>query len=141
MKISVLVAALSLSMTTLLAAPVAFAAAPAVQILPSGVTVKHLTVGQGAQPTAADTVQVNYRGTLADGTEFDSSYKRGQPISFPLSQVIGCWTQGVAQMHVGGKAELTCPSDTAYGARGVPGTIPANATLTFQVELLAVINK
>jgi FKBP-type peptidyl-prolyl cis-trans isomerase FkpA len=75
---------------------------------------------------------------LANGKEFDSSYKRNEPISFPLRGVIPCWTQGVQKMKVGGKATLTCPADTAYGARGVPGVIPPNATLTFDVELLAI---
>ena len=113
----------------------------AVQTLPSGVVVKHLKRGTGAQPTATDNVTVNYRGTLANGTEFDSSYKRGQPASFNLSQVIPCWTQGVQQMKVGAKVELTCPGATAYGPLGIPDVIPANATLTFQVELLSVAGK
>ena len=112
--------------------------APAPQTLPSGVVVQTLVKGTGATPKATDSVKVNYRGTLADGTEFDSSYKRGQPASFPLNRVIPCWTEGVQTMQVGGKARLTCPSATAYGARGVPGTIPPNATLTFEVELLGI---
>ena len=106
--------------------------------LPSGVVIQHVAKGQGAQPAASSTVQVHYRGTLADGKEFDSSYKRGQPASFPLNRVIPCWTEGLQRMKVGGKAKLTCPADTAYGARGIPGTIPGNSTLTFEVELLAV---
>ena len=114
------------------------AAAPAAQTLPSGMTVQHLVKGSGPSPKATDSVKVHYRGTLADGTEFDSSYKRGQPISFPLNRVIPCWTEGVQTMQVGGKAKLTCPAATAYGARGVPGTIPPNATLTFEVELLGI---
>ncbi|MDK3021088.1 FKBP-type peptidyl-prolyl cis-trans isomerase [Cupriavidus taiwanensis] len=114
------------------------AAASAPQTLASGMTIQHLIKGNGASPKATDTVQVHYRGTLADGTEFDSSYKRGQPISFPLNRVIPCWTEGVQAMQVGGKARLTCPPGTAYGARGVPGTIPPNATLTFEVVLLGV---
>ncbi|SPA43459.1 Peptidyl-prolyl cis-trans isomerase [Cupriavidus taiwanensis] len=117
-------------------APAAPAAAP--QTLASGMTIQHLIKGTGASPKATDTVQVHYRGTLADGTEFDSSYKRGQPISFPLNRVIPCWTEGVQAMQVGGKARLTCPAGTAYGARGVPGTIPPNATLTFEVVLLGI---
>jgi FKBP-type peptidyl-prolyl cis-trans isomerase FkpA len=112
--------------------------APAPQTLPSGVVVQTLVKGTGATPKATDSVKVNYRGTLADGTEFDSSYKRGQPASFPLNRVIPCWTEGVQTMQVGGKVRLTCPSATAYGARGVPGTIPPNATLTFEVELLGI---
>ena len=108
------------------------------ETLPSGVVVKHVKLGQGAQPTADSTVRVHYRGTLKNGTEFDSSYARKEPISFPLRGVIPCWTQGVQKIKVGGKAVLTCPADTAYGTRGVPGVIPANAVLTFEVELLAI---
>lgn len=108
------------------------------ETLPSGVVVTHVKEGTGANPKATDTVTVNYRGTLEDGKEFDSSFKRGQPISFPLSGVIGCWTEGVQKIKVGGSADLTCPAATAYGARGVPGTIPPNATLTFHVELLGI---
>ena len=108
------------------------------ETLPSGVVVTHLKTGQGATPTADNTVRVHYRGTLPNGTEFDSSYKRNEPISFPLRGVIPCWTQGVQKMHVGGKARLTCPAATGYGARGVPGVIPPNTELTFDVELLAI---
>ncbi|MEW5847767.1 MAG: FKBP-type peptidyl-prolyl cis-trans isomerase [Myxococcota bacterium] len=104
----------------------------------SGLIYTELTAGTGAQPTAADTVKVHYRGTLVDGTEFDSSYKRGQPAEFPLGGVIKCWTEGVAKMKVGGKARLVCPSDIAYGDRGSPPTIPGGATLIFEVELLDV---
>ena len=106
--------------------------------LPSGVVVTTRALGSGAQPSAADTVQVHYRGTLADGTEFDSSYKRNAPATFPLSRVIPCWTQGMQELKVGGKAQLTCPAATAYGAGGIPGVIPPNSTLTFEVELLAI---
>jgi len=119
-------------------AQAADAAKPVVNKLPSGVEVTHLTVGKGAKPTAASTVKVHYEGTLANGTVFDSSYKRGEPISFPLSGVIPCWTQGVQTMAVGGKATLKCPSNTAYGASGAGRVIPPNADLTFTVELLAV---
>ena len=108
------------------------------ETLPSGVVVAHIKPGQGASPTAQSTVRVHYRGTLADGAEFDSSYKRKEPISFPLRGVIPCWTQGVQKMQVGGKAKLTCPATTGYGARGIPGVIPPNAVLTFEVELLAI---
>lgn len=111
---------------------------PVVTKLPSGVEVTHLTVGKGAKPTASSTVKVHYEGTLTNGTVFDSSYKRGEPISFPLSGVIPCWTQGVQTMAVGGKATLKCPSNTAYGAAGAGRVIPPNADLTFTVELLAV---
>ncbi|HEU4427898.1 MAG TPA: FKBP-type peptidyl-prolyl cis-trans isomerase [Myxococcota bacterium] len=101
-------------------------------------SVTHITEGSGAMPTASDVVRVNYEGKLADGTVFDSSYARNEPATFPLSGVISCWTQGVAQMKVGGAATLVCPPEMAYGPNGVPGTIPANATLTFKVELLAI---
>ena len=106
--------------------------------LPSGVVVAHIKPGQGAVPTADSTVRVHYRGTLPNGTEFDSSYKRNESISFPLRGVIPCWTQGVQKMKVGGKAKLTCPASTGYGVRGVPGLIPGNTVLTFEVELLAI---
>lgn len=108
------------------------------ETLPSGVVVTQLKQGQGASPNAGSTVRVNYRGTLPNGTEFDSSYKRNEPISFPLQRVIPCWTQGVQKMKVGGRARLTCPAATAYGAQGVPGLIPPNTPLTFEVELLAI---
>ena len=106
--------------------------------LPSGVLVAHVKPGQGASPTADSAVRVHYRGTLPNGTEFDSSYKRNAPASFPLRGVIPCWTQGVQKMKPGGKARLTCPAATAYGASGVPGLIPPNTVLTFEVELLAI---
>ncbi|MFC0401629.1 FKBP-type peptidyl-prolyl cis-trans isomerase [Paraburkholderia rhizosphaerae] len=120
------------------AAGSAFAAQGSTQKLPSGVIVETLTAGTGAQPVATDVVRVNYRGTLADGTEFDSSAKHGGPAEFPLNRVIPCWTQGVATMKVGGKAKLTCPAATAYGPRSI-GIIPANSDLTFEVELLAIV--
>jgi FKBP-type peptidyl-prolyl cis-trans isomerase FkpA len=129
----------TLALATLAAsAQAADAAKPVVNKLPSGVEVTHLTVGKGAKPPAASTVKVHYEGTLANGTVFDSSYKRGEPISFPLTGVIPCWTQGVQAMAVGGVAMLKCPSATAYGARGAGGVIPPNADLTFKVELLAI---
>jgi len=143
-QIPLLLAAVSLACAALPASAAAPAAsapvAAAAQTLPSGMTIQHLVKGNGPSPKATDTVQVHYRGTLADGTEFDSSYKRGQPASFPLNRVIPCWTEGVQAMQVGGKARLTCPANTAYGARGVPGTIPPNATLTFEVVLLGIGN-
>lgn len=108
------------------------------ETLPSGVVVAHVKNGKGVAPTADSTVRVHYRGTLPNGTEFDSSYKRNEPISFPLRGVIPCWTQGVQKMRVGGKAKLTCPAATGYGAQGVPGVIPPNTVLTFEVELLAI---
>jgi len=103
-----------------------------------GLTYKSLRDGTGASPTAADAVRVHYRGTLMDGTEFDSSYKRGEPATFPLTRVIPCWTQGVQRMKVGGKAELICPPELAYGERGAGSDIPPNATLRFEIELLAI---
>jgi FKBP-type peptidyl-prolyl cis-trans isomerase FkpA len=125
---------------TLLASS-AFAATPAspgaTEKLPSGVVVQHLADGNGAKPTASDVVKVNYRGTLADGTEFDSSAKHGGPATFPLGRVIPCWTQGLQTVKVGGRAKLTCPAATASGDRGV-GTIPPNSDLTFEVELVGI---
>lgn len=121
----------------LLAAALPVTAQTETEKLPSGVVVEHSVKGQGAQPGPTSTVQVHYRGTLPDGKEFDSSYKRGQPTTFPLNRVIPCWTEGLQHMKVGGKAKLTCPADTAYGARGIPGVIPGNSALTFEVELLA----
>lgn len=108
------------------------------ETLASGIKIVHTTPGTGANPTAADRVKVHYRGTLADGKEFDSSYKGGEPAVFPLSKVINCWTQGMQRIKVGGKATLTCPPLTAYGERGAGGVVPPNATLTFEVELLAI---
>ncbi len=106
--------------------------------LASGVIYKEIKPGNGAVPKASDIVKVNYRGTLTNGTEFDSSYKRGQSVSFPLNGVIPCWTEGVQKMKVGGKAQLVCPSDTAYGEMGSPPAIPPNATLVFEVELIGI---
>ena len=114
------------------------AAAPATETLPSGVTIEHLKVGDGASPKASDTVTVHYRGTLENGKEFDSSYARNSPASFPLSRVIPCWTEGVQKMKVGGKTKLTCPPKTAYGERGAGSAVPPNATLNFEVELLSI---
>lgn len=107
----------------------------------SGMVYIPLEEGDGASPTATDQVQVHYKGTLRDGTTFDSSYDRGQPITFPLNQVVPCWTEGVQMMQVGGKAKLVCPPDLAYGDQPPPGsTIPAGATLVFEVELLDVVS-
>jgi FKBP-type peptidyl-prolyl cis-trans isomerase FkpA len=120
-------------------AAAASAKEPGAVVTPSGLVYRSLQEGQGASPAATDVVKVHYRGTLPDGREFDSSYKRGQPASFPLDRVIKCWTEGVQRMKVGGKARLTCPSAIAYGERGAGnGLIPPNATLLFEVELLDI---
>jgi FKBP-type peptidyl-prolyl cis-trans isomerase FkpA len=110
-------------------------------VTPSGLVYRSLKDGTGASPGATDTVKVHYRGTFPDGKEFDSSFKRGEPIEFPLNRVIKCWTEGVQRMKVGGKARLTCPSTIAYGERGAGGVIPPNATLLFDVELLGINGK
>ena len=107
----------------------------------SGLVYRSLKDGSGASPTASDKVKVHYRGTLPDGKEFDSSYKRNEAIEFPLNGVIKCWTEGVQRMKVGGKAKLTCPAAIAYGERGAGNVIPPNATLLFEVELLAINGK
>jgi len=109
--------------------------------LPSGVIYKELVAGKGQSPKATDTVRVNYRGTLTNGTEFDSSYKRNSPAEFPLKAVIPCWTEGVQKMKVGGKAQLVCPSDKAYGEQGSPPVIPPGATLLFEIELLGILSQ
>jgi len=104
----------------------------------SGLQYTSLVEGTGATPGATDTVSVNYRGTLLNGREFDSSYKSGRPAEFRLNNVIKCWTEGLQMMKVGGKAELVCPSNIAYGEEGIVGSVPRFATLIFEVELLAV---
>ena len=130
---------LLLSLAAVMFAHSAIAApAPAAETLPSGVTVQHIKVGEGASPKASDTVTVHYRGTLENGKEFDSSYARNSPASFPLSRVIPCWTEGVQKLKVGGKAKLVCPPKTAYGERGAGNAVPPNATLNFEVELLSI---
>jgi FKBP-type peptidyl-prolyl cis-trans isomerase FkpA len=118
----------------------AYASAPAAveTKTPSGIGITMLTAGTGANPKASDTVKVHYRGTLTDGKEFDSSYKRGQPASFPLNRVIPCWTEGVQAIKVGGKAKLSCPSNLAYGSRGIPGVIPPDSVLNFEIELIEI---
>lgn len=105
----------------------------------SGLLYQEITAGTGESPAATDTVKVHYHGTLRDGTVFDSSVDRGQPAQFPLNQVIGCWTEGVQKMKVGGKAKLVCPPDIAYGERGAPPNIPGGAALVFEVELLEIM--
>jgi len=103
----------------------------------TGLVYHELTAGSGASPKATDKVRVHYRGTLVDGTEFDSSYKTNAPAEFPLNGVIPCWTEGVQRMKVGGKSRLVCPSEIAYGDGGRP-SIPGGATLIFEIELLAI---
>lgn len=115
----------------------AVAAEPKEEKTASGIGITMLKDGSGANPTAGDTVKVHYRGTLTNGQEFDSSFKRNQPAVFPLNRVIPCWTEGVQKIKVGGKAKLVCPPELAYGSRGVPG-IPPNSTLIFEVELLDI---
>ncbi|QLG89361.1 FKBP-type peptidyl-prolyl cis-trans isomerase [Chitinibacter bivalviorum] len=123
-----------------LLASTAFAAEAAkVETTKSGIEITTVVEGKGKAPTAADTVTVHYKGTLQDGTEFDSSYKRGKPATFPLGRVVPCWTEGVQKIKEGGKARLVCPPELAYGSRGVPGVIPPNATLVFEVEVLKVM--
>ena len=122
--------------------PTAYAqTTPAATTTASGLSYLALMEGSGASPRASDTVKVHYKGTFPDGREFDSSYKRGTPIEFPLNGVIKCWTEGVQLMKVGGKARLTCPPAIAYGERGAGGVIPPNATLNFEVELLGIAGR
>ena len=106
--------------------------------LPSGLQYKILKKGTGRSPNATDTVVTNYRGTLIDGKEFDSSYKRGRPSTFPVDQVIRGWTEALQLMKVGSKWELFIPSDLAYGPNGRGPTIGPNATLVFEIELVGI---
>ena len=109
-----------------------------VSVTSSGLQYKVLAEGTGRSPKATDTVKVHYRGTLLDGTEFDSSYKRNQSIEFALNQVIAGWTEGVQLMKEGAKYEFYIPSNLAYGRRGAGGVIGPDETLIFEVELLKV---
>jgi FKBP-type peptidyl-prolyl cis-trans isomerase FklB len=109
--------------------------------LPSGLQYKILTAGTGPKPTASDSVKCNYRGTLINGTEFDSSYKRGQPATFAVGQVIKAWTEALQLMPAGSKWQLFVPSSLAYGERGAGAEIGPNATLIFEVELLSIEEK
>jgi FKBP-type peptidyl-prolyl cis-trans isomerase FkpA len=106
----------------------------------SGLVYREVSAGTGASPAAADVVRVHYRGTLINGVEFDSSYTRNEAAEFALGGVIGCWTEGLQKMKVGGKARLVCPSDLAYGDRGQP-PIPGGAALIFEVELLGIVSR
>ncbi|CAN7416165.1 FKBP-type peptidyl-prolyl cis-trans isomerase [Acidovorax sp. LjRoot66] len=130
---------LCLLLASLMIAPAAMAQQAAKPVTTaSGLVYESLKDGTGESPKATDTVKVHYKGTFLDGKEFDSSYKRGEPTSFPLNRVIPCWTEGVQRMKPGGKAKLTCPPAIAYGANGAGGLIPPNATLNFEIELISV---
>ena len=115
------------------------ASEPGARKTASGAIVTTLKEGKGPSPKASDTVKVHYHGTLVDGTVFDSSVQRGQPATFPLGNVIKCWTEGVQEIKVGGKSRLVCPAGIAYGDRGSPPTIKPGATLVFEVELLEIV--
>jgi FKBP-type peptidyl-prolyl cis-trans isomerase FkpA len=108
------------------------------QTTESGLIYTVIKAGTGPSPTATDKVRVHYHGTLRDGTVFDSSVERGEATEFPLNRVIPCWTEGVAMMKVGGKSRLVCPAEIAYGNRST-GRIPAGAALTFEVELIEIL--
>jgi FKBP-type peptidyl-prolyl cis-trans isomerase len=114
------------------------AAQPGAKKQPSGFVYKETKAGTGASPKATDTVKVHYKGTLTDGTVFDSSIERNEPAVFPLNGVIPCWTQGVQLMKEGGSARLVCPSELAYGDEGRPPRIKGGATLVFDVQLLSI---
>jgi FKBP-type peptidyl-prolyl cis-trans isomerase FklB len=112
-----------------------------VKTLPSGLQYKVIKAGTGKKPKLNDTVMTHYRGTLIDGTEFDSSYKRGQPVSFPVSGVLPGWTEALQLMEEGAKWQLFIPSNLAYGERGAGGIIGPNATLIFEIELISIQEK
>ncbi len=109
-----------------------------IKVTSSGLQYKVITEGTGPKPDSTSVVKVNYRGTLADGTEFDSSYKRGEPATFPLDQVIKGWAEGIRLMPVGSKYMLYIPSDLAYGERGAGEKVKGNSALVFEVELLGI---
>lgn len=108
--------------------------------LPSGMIMLEMSPGSGDSPTATSQVKVHYHGTLRSGQVFDSSVDRGEPVEFGLNQVIPCWTEGLQRMKVGGKSQLVCPPELAYGSQGRPPQIPANAALAFEVELLEIVS-
>jgi FKBP-type peptidyl-prolyl cis-trans isomerase len=112
---------------------------PGINVTGSGLQYEVITEGTGPKPTAADTVRVHYEGALTDGTVFDSSYSRGEPIEFPLSDVIPGWTEGLQLMNTGSAYRLFIPSDLGYGSYGAGGQIPPYATLVFEVELLDIV--
>lgn len=111
---------------------------PGVVTRPSGLQYQVIKDGSGKSPAATDTVEVNYRGTLLDGTEFDSSYKRGQPVSFPVNQVIQGWQEVLPLMKVGAHWKVFIPASLAYGERGAGANIGPNETLVFEIELLGI---
>ena len=108
------------------------------EALPSGLIYTEVEAGKGAIPKDTDVVKVHYHGTLRDGTVFDSSRDRGEPVEFPVNRVIPCWTEGLQKMKEGGKAKFVCPAAIAYGDRGAPPTIKPGAALTFEVELISI---
>jgi FKBP-type peptidyl-prolyl cis-trans isomerase FkpA len=114
------------------------AKAEGVKVQPSGLQIKILTQGTGRQPKGTDTVVVHYRGRLISGSEFDSSFRRGEPATFKLNQVIKGWTEGIQLLREGGKAELYIPAELAYGSRGSGASIGPDEALIFEVELIAV---
>lgn len=114
------------------------ASAPGAVKTPSGLVFRELSSGSGASPKPSDRVRVAYTGTLHDGTVFDSTAAQGRPASFALDGVIACWREALPRMRVGGKAEVTCPAELAYGAKGAPPAVPPNAALRFEVELLGI---
>jgi FKBP-type peptidyl-prolyl cis-trans isomerase len=115
------------------------AAADGATKTPSGLIKRVVKEGSGASPAPTDTVKVHYHGTLRDGSVFDSSVERGTPAEFPLNRVIPCWTEAVQGMKVGEKAHITCPSEIAYGDRGMPPKIKGGAALAFDVELIEIV--
>ncbi|MGK2940221.1 MAG: FKBP-type peptidyl-prolyl cis-trans isomerase [Immundisolibacter sp.] len=117
-----------------------YAKTPGVKKTASGLMYQVLTAGTGAKPTATDAVKVNYRGTLTDGTEFDSSYKRGEPVSFPVNQILPGWQEALVLMPEGSKWKIVLPPELAYGAKGAGGAIGPNQTLVFEIELLDIGN-
>jgi FKBP-type peptidyl-prolyl cis-trans isomerase FklB len=114
---------------------------PGVVTLPSGLQYEIITKGTGPIPKSTDTVKANYAGTLIDGTEFDNSFKRGAPITIPVTGVIRGWVEALEMMPVGSKWKLFIPSDLGYGDRGAGGAIPGGAALIFDIELLEIVNK
>jgi FKBP-type peptidyl-prolyl cis-trans isomerase FkpA len=105
----------------------------------SGLVITQLKAGKGARPTATSTVKVHYHGTFEDGKVFDSTRKRGRPATFPLKRLIPCWKEGIPMIREGGKSLLVCPPEIAYGKKGKPPRIPANSTLTFEIELVKIV--